>query len=284
MSDQNHRFIFDSHGIRGELVELESSIQSMLDKHNYPVAIADLLQQVAAVSIMLTTTLKFEGKMSVQLQTTGNLKLLVVQSTNQLKYRGIARYDEQVNYAGLSFSDLIKDGQLSITIEPKKGKRYQGLVSLERDSFAKCIEDYFNQSEQLKTRIWLFNNDSKVVGLMLQALPDMLNQDSFDHLVYLAETLTEQESLSIEPQILLTRLFHQESIRDLLVQDVKFHCGCSQKKMLNSVALFPEHELQEILQQKNKITVKCEFCLTSFDFSELDIKSHHAVAGNQTKH
>jgi len=243
MSDQIHRFIFDSYGIRGELVELEASVQSLLSAHNYPVAIANLLQQVAAVSIMLTTTLKFEGKMSVQLQTTGNLKLLVVQSNNQLKYRGIARYDKQANYVEMSFSELIKDGQLSITIEPKKGKRYQGYVSLEKDSFAKCIEDYFNQSEQLKTRIWLFNNDFKVVGLMLQALPDMLNQDSFDHLVYLAETLTKEESLSIEPQILLTRLFHQESIRDLLVEDVKFYCGCSQKKMLNSVALFPEQEI-----------------------------------------
>jgi len=284
MSDQIHRFIFDSYGIRGELVKLEASVQSLLSAHSYPFAIANLLQQVAAVSIMLTTTLKFEGKMSVQLQTTGKLKLLVVQSNNQLKYRGIARYDKQANYAEMSFSELIKDGQLSITIEPKKGKRYQGYVALEKDSFAKCIEDYFNQSEQLKTRIWLFNNDSKVVGLMLQALPDMLNQDSFDHLVYLAETLTEEESISIEPQILLTRLFHQESIRDLLVQDVKFHCGCSRKKMLNSVALFPEQEIQELLDQKNKVTVKCEFCLTSFDFSELDIKSHQALVGNQTKH
>jgi len=201
MSDKIHRFIFDSYGIRGELVELESSVQSMLDKHNYPVAIADLLHQVAAVSIMLTTTLKFEGKMSVQLQTPNQLKLLVVQSNHRLQFRGIARYDKEANFHEISFSDLAKGGNLSITIEPKNGKRYQGYVGLDKDSFAECVEDYFNQSEQLKTRIWLFNNDFKVIGLMIQALPDMLSQDSFDHLVYLSETLTKEESLSLDPQV-----------------------------------------------------------------------------------
>ncbi len=284
MPDKIHRFIFDSFGIRGELVQLEASVQSMLAKHNYPVIIADILQQVAAVSILLTSTLKFEGKMSVQLQTEDNLKLLVVQANHKLGFRGIARYNKDVDYSEMSFKDLTNGGHLSITIEPKKGKRYQGMVGLGRDSFAECIEDYFNQSEQLKTRIWLFNDDNSVTGLMLQALPDMLNQDSFDHLVYLSETLTKKECLSVSGDILLNRLFHQENVRDLLTQDIRFQCGCNKKKMLDSVALFPEDELQSIINQKGFVTVKCEFCLTQFDFSELNIKNHHAFAGNSTKH
>ncbi len=284
MSDKIHRFIFDTFGIRGEFVQLEGSVQTMLAKHHYPVVIADLLQQVAAVSILLTTTLKFEGKISVQLQTKNDLKLLVVQANNLLGFRGIARYDKEANFSNLSFKDLIKDGQLSITIEPKKGKRYQGYVALNKDSFAECIEDYFNQSEQLKTRIWLYNNDNKVKGLMLQALPDMLSQDSFDHLVFLAETLEKDECLTTNSDVLLNRLFHQESVRDLLEQAVKFQCGCSRKKMLSSVVLFPENEVQEILDTKGELAVKCEFCLTQFKFSELDIKSHLAINGNKTAH
>ncbi len=284
MSDKIHRFIFDSFGIRGELVQLETSVQSMLNKHHYPVLIADLLQQVAAVSILLITTLKFEGKISVQLQTEDKLKMLVVQANHNLGFRGIARYDQQADYSNMTFTDLTKNGHLSITIEPKQGKRYQGYVDLKQDSLAGCIEDYFNQSEQLKTRIWLFNDDNRVTGLMLQALPDMLSQDSFDHLVYLSKTLTKEECLSVTGDALLNRLFHQESVRDLLTQDVHFQCGCNKKKMLDSVALFPKDELQNIINQKGKITVKCEFCLDQFDFSEVEIKSHQAMTGNKTKH
>lgn len=284
MSDKIHRFIFDSFGIRGELVQLESSVQSMLSKHNYPLAIADLLQQVAAVNILLTTTLKFEGKLSVQLQTQDQLKLLVVQSNHKLGFRGIARYNKQADYSKMSFEELTKNGQLSITIEPKKGKRYQGFVELNQKNFAACIEDYFNRSEQLKTRIWLFNNEQKTTGLMLQALPDMQSQDSFDHLVYLSETLKEEECLLLEPDVILSRLFHQENIRDLMVQDAHFHCGCTRKKMLESIALFPAEEVKEILATKGKVAVKCEFCLNHFDFNELDLKTQQAVNGNTTRH
>jgi len=284
MSDTIHRFIFDSFGIRGEFVQLQDSVQRMLQDHNYPPVISDLLQQAAAVAVLLTTTLKFEGKMSIQLQTKGALKLLVVQANHQLGFRGIARYDKEVNYENLAYKDLIQDGHLSITIEPKNGKRYQGYVELGLDTFAECIENYFNQSEQLKTRIWLFNNSEQVGGLMIQALPDMLNQDSFDHLVFLSETLTEEETLTVAPDILLNRLFHQESVRDLAVQDVKFHCGCSRKKMLDSLALFTEEEIEEIIQTKGEASVKCEFCLNQFKFNELDIKSHQAMSGNKTRH
>jgi len=284
MSDRVHRFIFDSFGIRGEFVQLEASMQRMLQSHHYPKVISDLLQQAAAVSILLTTTLKFEGKMSIQLQTKGKMKLLVVQANNELGFRGIARYDKEANYEGMDFKDLIQEGNLSITIEPKKGKRYQGYVELGHDTFAACIENYFNQSEQLKTRIWLFNDDKQVGGLMLQALPDMLSQDSFDHLVFLSETLTKEETLSIAPEILLNRLFHQESVRDLMTHDVKFHCGCSRKKMLDSIALFTDEEIDEMLNDSNQISVKCEFCLDKFEFNQLNIKSHQALTGNTTKH
>jgi len=284
MSDTVHRFIFDSFGIRGEFVQLETSMQRMLQSHHYPKVIADLLQQAAAVSILLTTTLKFEGKMSIQLQTKGKMKLLIVQANHELGFRGIARYDKEANYDDMEFKDLIQEGNLSITIEPKKGKRYQGYVELGHDTFAACIENYFNQSEQLKTRIWLFNDDKQVGGLMLQALPDMLSQDSFDHLVFLSETLTREETLSIAPEILLNRLFHQESIRDLMTQAVKFHCGCSRKKMLDSIALFTNEEIDDMISDDKQISVKCEFCLDKFDFSQLDIKSHQALAGNTTKH
>ncbi|MCW8880135.1 MAG: Hsp33 family molecular chaperone HslO [Kangiellaceae bacterium] len=284
MSDKIHRFIFDTHGIRGEIVKLEDSCQRMLQDHNYPPVLASLLQQAAAVSVLLATTLKFEGKISLQLQTNDKLKMLVVQTTHNLGYRGLVRYDTEQSFSDDDFQSLTQNGQMSITIEPKKGKRYQGIVPLSGSTLAECVENYFNQSEQLDTRIWLFSNEQQVCGLLLQALPDMLSKDSFEHLVYLASTLTEEECLSIDSEVLLHRLFHQESIRGMTVEDVQFTCGCSKKKMLNSISLLPEEELSEILATRKEISVKCEFCLNQFKFTELDIKSSQSVTGNQTRH
>ncbi|TQV85511.1 Hsp33 family molecular chaperone HslO [Aliikangiella coralliicola] len=284
MSDKIHRFIFDTHGIRGELVKLNDSCERMLKDHPYPTILATLLQQAAAVNVLLATTLKFEGKISIQLQTNRQLKMLVVQTTHKLGFRGLVRFDQQADYSNSTFADLTEGGQMTITIEPLKGKRYQGIVPLNGKNLAECVENYFNQSEQLETRIWLFNDEEQVFGLMLQALPDMLSQDSFEHLVYLASTLTKEECLSVDSDILLHRLFHQESVRGLTVDPVKFTCGCSQQKMLNSLSLLPEEEINEILETKGQISVKCEFCLNQFRFSELDLKSHKSLQGNATKH
>lgn len=284
MTDTIHRFIFDDYGIRGELVKLTSSSQQMIQAHDYPPFIANLLQQTAAVNALLATTLKFEGRISIQLQTQGDLKMLVVQTSHELGFRGVAHFDKQVDYSQMIFSDITQDGQMCITIEPLKGKRYQGIVPLEGDSLAQCVESYFKQSEQLKTRIWLYNDQSQVFGLMLQALPDMKSEESFQHLVHLASTITEQECLTVEGEILLHRLFHQENINNLAIDPIEFKCDCSRSKMLNSLSLFGENEIKEILDEQDEITMTCEFCLNYFDFNELDIKKHQSLKGNSTQH
>lgn len=294
MSDTLHRFIFDNANIRGEIVKLNHSCEIMLQGHNYPPIIAELLQQAAAVNALLATTLKFEGRISLQLQAQNNLKMLVVQTTHELEYRGLARYNKDADYSAEDYSSLTQNGQLSITIEPKKGKRYQGIVPLTGNNLAECIEEYFKQSEQLQTRIWLFNdkqhydrqtnNKGRVFGFLLQALPNMQNEDDFQHLVFLASTLKREESLNTDSETIIHRLFHQETIKGLSVQSVNFNCTCSEKKMLNSLSLLPEEEINETLQQDGSISVMCEFCLNQFSFNEMDIKSNFSVRGNDTKH
>jgi molecular chaperone Hsp33 len=284
MTDKIHRFIFNTYGIRGELVNLTDSNQRMLQDHQYPPFIADLLQQAAAVSLLLATTLKFEGKISIQLQTPGMLKMLVVQTNHNLGYRGLARFDNKADFSQSSFEQVTQGGQMSITIEPLKGKRYQGIVPLDGSNLAQCVEHYFEQSEQLKTKIWLYNNKEQAFGLMLQALPDMLSEESFEHLVFLANTLTKEECLSVDSEIILHRLFHQESISNLAVDPVTFHCGCSKKKMLESISLLAKDEINEILEDKGEISVKCEFCLNQFVFNHLDLKTGQTVKGNKTQH
>ena len=289
MTDKIYRFIFDTYGIRGEMVKLEQSSQTMLQAHQYPPFVASLLQQTAAVSALLTTTLKFEGRISIQLQTHGKIKRLIVQTTHDLGYRGLVHFDRQADYSEMTFKELTKNGQMSITIEPLKGKRYQGIVPLDGNNLAQCVEKYFDQSEQLKTRIWLYDsvskaNESQVFGLMLQALPDMLGEEPFNHLACLADTLTQQECLSTDSETLQHRLFHQESLNNLAVDQVRFECSCSRTKMLNSLSLLSENELNETFDDIGDIKVECEFCLSHFSFNQLDIKASLGVQGNLTQH
>ncbi|MET1256739.1 Hsp33 family molecular chaperone HslO [Aliikangiella maris] len=288
MSDTIHRFLFDNDGIRGQLVKLEESAQRLINGHQYPPFIADLLFQAATINALLATSLKFEGRVSLQLQSSGPLKMLIVQTTHELDYRGLARFDEETDFTDFCFKDIVSQGHLAITIEPTQGKRYQGIVPLDGETLTQCVENYFMQSEQLATRIWIFTNETQTCGLLLQALPDMQDEKSFEHLGYLASTLSQAEALSESAATLFHRLFHQESVQYLSVNEVHFVCSCSQQKMLDSLNLLPKSEINEILSEEGFIEIKCEFCLDQFQFSEFEIKAHQKasqqVNSNTTHH
>jgi molecular chaperone Hsp33 len=283
MSDSLTRFIFDEFNVRGVLVKLKQSSARMIEGHGYPALLGTMLQEAAAINLLLATTLKFEGKISIQLQTPGALKLLFSQTTHDYTFRGVIHHESEDNQP-TSFSELTKNGQMAITIEPEKGQRYQGVVALEGNNLAECIEGYFAQSEQLITRLFVFTQGHEVCGLLLQALPDLSSQEDFDHLVTLAETLTSEEIFSLENQDILYRLFHQEMIRNLEDDAVSFACPCSREKMLASIQMLDNAEIEEILEDEGHVSVVCEFCLNQYDFTRIDIKEFLAVQGNETRH
>ena len=284
MSDTLTRFIFENLDVRGELIQLKNSTHELLDGHDYPPVLAELLKQAAAVNALLASTLKFEGRISLQLQTPGDLRFLLVQTTHKLNFRGTVSFESEASYDDKSFQELTQDGQLVITIDPLKGERYQGIVALEGANLAACIENYFEQSEQLRTRIWLFSNSDYECGLLLQALPAMKAQGEFEHLRILAETITADELFTLDSTAIIYRLFNEETVRIFDADNVTFKCDCSRDKMLSSVAMLPVEDIQEIFETQKEIAVQCEFCNDQYAFTLIDIKEHHAVVGNMTTH
>ncbi len=284
MTDSLTRLIFDDYNIRGVAVTIQDDVEQLLAGHDYPDTIARLLLEAVAINAMLSTTLKFEGRISLQLQTPGSLSLLIVQTNHELEYRGVVRFDKSIHEPEHAFVDMVQGGQMVITIEPEEGQRYQGIVALDTGSLADCIEGYFAQSEQLLTRIILYTDEQSVFGLLLQALPDLSSTADFEHVETLANTLTTGEALSLSNDDILHRLFHEERVRSLANQDVKFKCTCSRDKMLSSLQLLEEDEINDILATEEYIEMQCEFCQTEYQFNEIDIKSFLAVRGNSTRH
>lgn len=282
MYDQLNRFLFDGKAIRGEFITLSNSYQSTIAKHNYPKHIQVLMGEALAALGLMTATLKIKGSISLQLQTQGEIQLLFVQSDEKLNMRGVAQLRSEQE---LPFADLVKDGQMVITIEPENGKRYQGIVPLSGDSLASCLVEYFNQSEQLRTHISLFANDTNAAGFMLQQLPsEELNMDDWQHLVTLAETIKEDEALSLDASQLLHRLYHEEKVRLFDPQGVQFKCRCSQQRCEESLATLDEAELLTMVREDDGIKMSCEFCLTEYRFDENDVKRIKSGFPNQEGH
>lgn len=276
MTDQLQRFLFDDFEIRGEIAQAHDAFAQCIKNHDYPEAIANIIGELLIATSLLTATLKFEGKIAVQIQGDGPLNMAVINANQNLEVRGTARYEGDTT--GLSFAQLIGKGYLMITITPEKGERYQGVVALEKETLGACLEDYFVQSEQLATKISLFADSQSIppqaAGLLIQTLPaksDSHEQD-FAHVCALAGTIKAQEIYTLSNDDLLFRLYHQEQVRLFEAQPISFKCGCSQERCLSSLALIEPAEIKEILEEKGSIEMRCEYCATTYIFKEDDLQ------------
>lgn len=287
MTDQLQRFLFDDFEIRGEIAQAHETFQQCIDNHDYPEAIANTIGELLIATSLLTATLKFDGKITVQIQGDGPLSMAVINADQDLSVRGTARYKGDTT--GLSFSELIGKGNLMITISPDNGERYQGIVALEKDTLAACLEDYFVQSEQLATKISLFS-DSKstpahAAGLLIQTLPASSDshEEDFAHVSALANTIKAEEIFTLKNDELLFRLYHQEKVRLFDPQSIHFKCGCSQERCLSSLASLDPEEIKEILEEQDSIDMRCEYCATTYSFKEQDLQIL-LTSTNEQKH
>ena len=171
--DTLHRFLFDRFPIRGHLVHLDAAWRALIEHREYPNAIRETLGEAVVASLLLAATIKFEGVLSLQLQGDGPMHLLLAQCTSGLGVRGLARHrGSQDESAAQGIDALIGTGNLTVTLETDAGaRRYQGIVPIEGARLADSLQVYFQNSEQLPTRLWLHADESGVSGMLLQRLP-----------------------------------------------------------------------------------------------------------------
>ena len=165
MTDNSQRFLFDNTDIRGELVRLQKSFQQVASNHSYPQPVLHLLGEFMVAAALLSSTIKFEGTLILQARSeAGEIPLIMAEASSEQTIRAIARGAE--NASSEDFRQLLKNGQLCITIEPHNGHRYQGIVALSGGCLAHTLDAYFEQSEQLKCArlLWILSYELLVQG------------------------------------------------------------------------------------------------------------------------
>jgi molecular chaperone Hsp33 len=271
-SDRLYRFLFDNIGIRGNLVHLDATWRAVLGAHPYPESVRDPLGEALAAVTLLASTIKFQGSLILQAQGSGPIRTLVVQTTDEHKVRGLARWEGEVPAAG-TLTTRFGHGHLALTIERRGAEPYQGIVPLEGPDLSAAIERYFRDSEQLPTRLWLTAGEDRAAGLLLQRLPgDGLSDEDWERIGILAATLTRQELKGQSAADLLYRLFNEESIRLFEPEPVAFRCGCSRTRVEETLKLLGQAEVDDIIAEEGTVSVNCEFCNRTYAFDPVDIK------------
>jgi molecular chaperone Hsp33 len=284
MADVLDRFLFEERSIRGEIVSLEESFQSVLESAQYPEFVQSLIGELMVTASLLTATLKFEGEIALQIQSEGPIKYIVVNSTHDQKLRGVARWDETIENFPKTFAESFTKGVLAITLSPKDGKRYQGMVALDKSNLAACVEDYFLQSEQLLTKVFLTSRvgkAQKAAGFLLQIVPttsessNVHENPDFEHVATIANTISSEEILTLDHKDMINRLYHEELIRIYEPQKIEFSCDCSRQRSASALKSVDKDELLSIVAEDGHVKMDCQFCHAVYLFDEIDVQNIH---------
>jgi len=284
--DRVRRFIVENRPVRGHWVRLEKAWREVRAHREYPEAVRELLGQAVAASVLLAATLKFRGTLSLQLQGTGAVNLLVAQCTHDYRLRAVAQFDEAA-VTGLSsdgreaqtFRRLVgTDGRFAVTIEAEeRSMRYQGIVPLAGGSLAESLEAYFASSEQLPTRVLLAADDERGAGVLVQKVPGRAADDESDLQEIWEDTqrgferLSSAELLECPVEELLNRGFATHDLRLFRGSPVQFECRCNPGRVASLLRALGREEIEDVLREQGAVTVTCEFCHRPYRFEAEDV-------------
>ncbi len=312
-------FAVENLDIRGKVVRLCDNLNLILDRHAYPTPIARALGEALVLTALLGGILKDEGRFQLQTRTDGIISMIVVdyesmtpiENQPSAKMRAYARFDEKAlsdhSKQHLTTAFLLGKGVLGLTIEQgTQQARYQGVVELNGQGFEEAAHQYFNQSEQIPTKIRLAvaetyetTEDGSTIhvfragGMMVQFLPMSVDRqrhvdlhpgdarsdihaatlhdedDLWMEATALTQTIEDHELVdpTMGSERLLYRLFHERGVKAYPALKLHELCRCSQERILNMLASFPADDVTAMRDDEGKIAITCEFCSRQYALS-----------------
>lgn len=295
-------FQIEALDVRGRVVRLGPSIDAVIERHAYPPAVSKLLGEAVALTVLLGSALKIEGRFQLQTRSDGPVGMLVVDFEAPDRVRACARFDKERLYDVRGSGALLGHGHMALTIDQGPDtSRYQGVVALDGGTLEDAAHAYFRQSEQIPTKVRLAVAENlkpgaghawRAGGLLVQFLPQAPERmrtpdldpgdapegvepardeedDAWVEAQSLVGTVEDHELIdpTLEPERLLIRLFNEREIRVFESRGVREACRCSRARVLGMLKSFSTGDRRDMRADDGSIEVTCDFCSTRYGFS-----------------
>lgn len=286
--DMVQPFMLEVSQLKGRIVRLPQTLETILSAHKYPKAISMLLAEALCLTTVLAGMLKFDGIFTLQIKGEGPVRTVVCDMTHEGDLRGYVGYDEErlnaIEEDDRDFLTLLEKGYLAFTVDQAATiDRYQGVTTLNGVSLTESIQHYFQQSEQIRTGFMthVVQDESgtwRGGSVMLQQLAreggtgtDRVDADeeeeSWRRSIMLMNTVQPHELLNttMPMNTLLYNLFHEEGVRVFDPIPVRAGCRCSEERIRSVLDNLSTEDKTE-LAEDGVISATCEFCNTRYEF------------------
>jgi molecular chaperone Hsp33 len=268
-----NRFLFKDLDIRGQHLSLDDTWQAMIENRGYSPLVRQLFGELSALAIFLANGIKHQGKLTLQIQGDGIVNLLLVEVTNDLKIRGMVR-TEGVVKEGHSLDEILGEGQIVATLyNAQTDHSFQSLVPRNTHGLIATFEDYFSQSEQLDSTLWVSATQDNLSAMILQKLPEADQHDSegWHRVGALADTVTDEELNNLEAEILLHRLFHEETLELFDADSASYECAQNKERFEKIIFDLGEQDARDLLKEQGEISIHNEICNEHLFFNQEDV-------------
>ncbi|MDB3972481.1 Hsp33 family molecular chaperone HslO [Candidatus Thioglobus sp.] len=268
-----NRFLFKDLDIRGQHLSLIDTWQDMIQNRGYSVLVRQLFGELSALAIFLANGIKHKGKLTLQVQGSGIVSLLLVEVTSDLKIRGMVRSDSTIEEED-SLDKILGEGQIVATLyNSQTDHSFQSLVTINQKGLIATFEDYFFQSEQLESRLWVSSTQENLCAMLLQKMPEADQHDSegWHRVGTLSDTITEDELNSLDAESLLYRLFHEETLQLFNADWVGYECEQSKERFEKIIYDLGEQDARDLLKERGEIAIHNEICNEHLFFDEQDV-------------
>ena len=301
-SDLLQPFTLEGSAVRGRLVRLGVVVDTILARHAYPDAVSRVLGELLVVASMLSSNLKQEGILTIQMRGNGVVPMMVVDAVYGGELRGYAQLAENAADAIANLPDtatpkylLGDDSSLAITFDPGKGmQRYQGVVALEGESISDALATYFTHSQQID--VWFRLSCERLTvtrswaagGLMIEKIaasggilpaegasterPVLSSDEAWRTALALSNTVKAAELLDAALPLsdLLFRLYHENDARITPPQPLTMGCRCSRSRIFEVLmSMSPEDRAEMVVDGAASVT--CQFCNQTEHFTPVEL-------------
>ena len=268
-----NRFLFKDLNIRGQHLSLNDAWQEMIQNRSYSPLVRQLFGELSALAIFLASGMKHQGKLTLQIQGDGVVSLLLVEVSSELKIRGMVRANGTIKPSD-SLDKILGKGQIVATLyNAQTDHSFQSLVPRNSQGLVATFEDYFSQSEQLDSKLWVSSTKDNLSAMLIQKMPeaDQYNTEGWHRVCTLAGTVTDKELSELDAERLLHRLFHKETLQLFEADWVSYECTQNKERFEKIIFDLGEQDARDLLNEQGEISIHNEICNEHLFFDEQDV-------------
>ncbi len=253
--------------------------------HNTSSVATAALGRLLTAGSMMGSMMKGENDvLTLQIQCTGPAGGILVTALPDGSVKGYINHPDIIlppNAKGkLDVSGALGPGFLNVIKDTGLKEPYNGQVNLVSGEIAEDLTYYYATSEQVPSTVGLgvlMDKDNTVKqagGFIIQVMPDADEKviDRLEESVNNIKSVTELLDSGMEPEDILRYIIKEDSVQILGQMPVKYHCNCSEEKVLKVIASLGHKDLQEIIEDGRPVEINCQFCGSHYVFGTKELE------------